>query len=313
MALSEKNIFNVLRIFKLTENESEVYVFLARNGESAQRAHEISRSLSIHKTQVYRVLKTLESRGMVDLTLEKPARYTAVPFENLLKQLIKTKRDETSFLEENENALLTQWKSTNLQKSTHRVEKFAVIEGRTNIYARVLQMVKKRKQELLAVTTNHGIIQAERAGLIKAGLDKAEILQAMKKEDMMPVSARVLTQISKENINIIRQVGKRVSEKHLNMELRDINSSLKLFPHFYIIDEEEAFFFITPKEDSSLAIRHETGLWTNSEAFVCTLKALFEELWHDAKDIDEKMSEIETENRQSTQQKHNQPMKRLAR
>ena len=235
---------------------------------------------------------------MVDLTLEKPARYTAVPFENLLELLIKTKRDDISFLEENKNALLTQWRSTNLQKSTHPVEKFAVIEGRTNIYSRVLQMVKKRKRELLVVTTNHGIIQAEQAGLIKAGLDKAEILQAMEKGDMIPVSARVLTQISKENINIIRQVGKRVSEKHLNIELRDINSSLKLFPHFYIIDEEEAFFFITPKEDSSLTSRHETGLWTNSEAFVCTLKAFFEELWHDATDINEKICEIETENRQ---------------
>ncbi len=158
-------------------------------------------------------------------------------------------------------------------------------------------MVKKLKQELLAVTTNHGIIQAEQAGLIKEGLDKAEILQAVERGGMMPVSARILTQISKENINIMRQVGKRVSEKHLNMELRDVNSSLKLYPHFYIIDEEEALFFITPKEDSSVTKRHETGLWTNSEAFVCTLKAFFEDLWHDAKDINEKIREIETENR----------------
>jgi sugar-specific transcriptional regulator TrmB len=299
MSLSEETIFNVLRIFKLTENESEVYVFLARNGAGAQRAYDISRSLSINKVQVYRVLKTLESRGMVDLTLEKPARYTAVPFENLIELLIKTKRDDVSFLEENKNALLTQWRSANLQKSTRPVEKFAVIEGRKNIYSRVLQMVKKRKQELLVVTTNHGIIHAEHAGLIKAGLDKAESLQTVEKGGMMPVSAKILTQISKENINIIRQVGKRLSEKHLNMELRDINSSLKLFPHFYIIDEEEAFFFITPKEDSSLASRYETGLWTNSEAFVCTLKAFFEDLWRDAKDINEKICEIETENRQN--------------
>jgi sugar-specific transcriptional regulator TrmB len=242
----------------------------------------------------------MESRGIVDLTLEKPARYTAIPFENLLELLIKTKRDDVSFLEENKNALLTQWRSTNLQNSTLSVEKFSVIEGRTNIYSRVLQMVEKRKRELLVVTTSHGIIQAEQEGILEAGLAKAETLQAMEKGDMKPVSARVLTQISKENLNIMMQSRKRVLAKHLNIELRHINSSLKLYPHFYIIDEEEAFFFITLDGNSSLTSRQETGLWTNSEAFVCTLKAFFEELWHNATGINERIREIETE----TSQKH---------
>ncbi|MGA2681016.1 MAG: helix-turn-helix domain-containing protein [Candidatus Bathyarchaeia archaeon] len=291
--MSEKTIFSVLRDIKLTENESKVYVFLAKNG--AQRAYGISRNLSIHKAQVYRVLKNLESRGIVDLTLEKPTRYAAVPFEKLLELLIKTKRDDLSFLEDNKNALLTQWRSSNLQKSALPVEKFAVIEGRKNIYSRVLQMIEERKRELLVVTTNRGVIQAEQAGIIKPGLVKAEIIQAMEKGDMIPASARVLTQISKENINIIRQIRKRISEKHLNIELRDINSSLKLYPHFYIIDEEEAFFFITLDGDSALTSRQETGLWTNSEAFVCTLKALFEELWHDTTGMNERICEIETE------------------
>ena len=312
MPLSEKTIFNVLRDSNLTENESKVYVFLAKIG--AQRACGISRSLSIHKAQVYRVLKNLESRGMVDLTLEKPARYTAVPFENILELLIKTKRDDISFLEDNKNTLLTQWRSINLQKSALPLEKFAVIEGRKNISSRILQMIEKRKRELLILTTNHGMIQAEQAGIIKAGLVKAETIQAMKKGDIIPVSARLLTQISKKNLNIIRQMRKRVSEKHLNIELRDINSSLKLYPHFLIIDEEEAFFFITLKKDSALTSRQETGLWTNSEAFVCTLKAFFEELWHDATDMNERICEIETEKpAKSTQLKHKQPMKSFAR
>ena len=284
--MSEKTIFNVLRISNLTENESEVYVFLAKNG--VQRACDISKSIGMHKAQVYRVLKNLESRGMVDLTLEKPARYTAISFENLLELLIKTKKDDVSFLEENKNALLTQWESINLQNSALPVEKFAVIEGKKNIYSRIFQMVEKWKRELLIVTTNHGIIQAEQAGIIEAGFAKAETIQATEKGDMIPISARVLTQISKENLNIIRQCRERVLEKHLNIELRDINSSLKLYPHFYIIDEEEAFFFITLNGNSALTSRQETGLWTNSKAFVCTLKAFFEELWHDATDSNER-------------------------
>ena len=110
----------------------------------------------MHKAQVYRVLKNLESRGMVDLTLEKPTRYTAVPFEKLVELLIKTKKDDISFLEDNKNELLTQWRSINLQESAPSVERFAIIEGRKNIYSKILQLIKEWKRELLVVTTNLG-------------------------------------------------------------------------------------------------------------------------------------------------------------
>ena len=249
----------------------------------------------MHKAQVYRVLKNLESRGMVDLTLEKPTRYTAVPFEKLVELLIKTKKDDISFLEDNKNELLTQWRSINLQESAPSAERFAIIEGRKNIYSKISQLIKEWKRELLVVTTNLGVIQADQAGIIKAGLAKAEIIQGAENGDMTSASNRVLTQISNENIDIIRQGSKMISENHLNVEVRDINSSLKLYPHFYIIDEAEAFFFITLDGDPALTSRQETGLWTNSEAFVCTLKAFFEELWHDATDMNERICEIETE------------------
>jgi len=290
--LSEKTISNVLKDFKLTENESKVYVFLAKSG--SQRAYSISRSLGMHKAQVYRILKNLESRCMVDLTLEKPARYTAVPFTKLIELLIKTKKDDVSFLEDNKNELLIQWSSINLQEPPPPVERFAVIEGRKNIYSKILQMVKEWKRELLVVTTNHGVIQADQAGIIKAGIAKADIIQANARGNITSAFARVLTHVSNENIDIIRQSSKMVSENHLNVEVRDINSSLKLYPHFYIVDEAEAFFFITLDGDSSLTSRRETGLWTNSEAFVCTLKAFFEELWNHATDVNERICEIET-------------------
>lgn len=129
---------------------------------------------------------------MVNLTLEKPIRYTAVPFEKLIELLIKTKRDNINFLEDNKSALLTQWRSINLQKSALSVEKFAAIEGRRNIYSRILQMMEELKRENQVLTTNQGIIRAEQAGIIKTGLIKAEIIQAIEKGGMIPVRVRVL-------------------------------------------------------------------------------------------------------------------------
>jgi len=190
MTLSKKTIFNILRDYGLTENESKGYGFLAKG--DVQRACDISRSLSMQKAQVYRVLKNLERRDMVNLTLEKPIRYTAVPFEKLIELLIKTKRDNINFLEDNKNTLLTQWRSINLQKPALSVEKFAATEGRRNIYSRILQMIEELKRENQVVTTNQGIIRAEQAGIIKTGLIKAQISQTIEKGGMIPVRVRVL-------------------------------------------------------------------------------------------------------------------------
>ncbi|MGD0405598.1 MAG: hypothetical protein ABSB10_02975 [Candidatus Bathyarchaeia archaeon] len=52
----------------------------------------------------------------------------------------------------------------------------------------------------------------------------------------------------------------------------------------------------------------------NERALVCTLKVLFEELWHDATGMNERICEIETENpAKSTQLKHKQRMRSFAR
>lgn len=50
-------------------------------------------------------------------------------------------------------------------------------------------------------------------------------------------------------------------------------------------DDEEAIFFITPKEDISITSREDVAIWTNSRAFVYMLKTFFEELWRNAKDL----------------------------
>jgi sugar-specific transcriptional regulator TrmB len=137
--------------------------------------------------------KNIERRGRVNLTLEKPIHYTAVPFEKHIEQLIKTKRDNINFLENNKNTLLTQWRSINLQKPALSVEKFAATEGSRNIYSRILQMIKELKRENQVVTTNQGIIRTEQTGIIKTGLIKAEINQTIEKGGIIPIRVRILT------------------------------------------------------------------------------------------------------------------------
>ena len=112
--MSEETIKKVLNEFGLTNREAEVYIFLAKHG--VHKGGEISKQTRMPKALVYRILKSLEKKGVVESTLESPARFTAVPFEAILEMNIKAKREEAALIEKRKNSLLEDWKNTRASK-----------------------------------------------------------------------------------------------------------------------------------------------------------------------------------------------------
>ena len=278
--LSERTIMKVLRNFGLTDVESQVFLFLAKNG--ILKAGDISKTIGKHKAQIYRILKNLQNKGIVESTLESPARFTAVSFEKVLDLIIKTKKEEANLIEKEKDELLDHWMSISLEKPAAAVDRFVIIEGRSNMYSRVLQMIEKAGKEVLAVTTSLGVIRADQAGII----------DAMKKRN---IHFRILVEVSEENLEIVNRIVKDVLAKHPNIEGRHVNIISGVCPRFVIMDDDEAIFTITLKENSSIVSRDETSLWTNSKGFaVIYAKAFFEELWRSSTNIGNKINDMET-------------------
>ena len=114
--MNDKNILEVLRDFGLTDTEAEVYIFLAKS--CVQKARDISSSLKMNKAQVYRILKDLEKRAIIEQTLQSPSRFTAIPFEKLLDTIIRGKRNAVNLLEDKRDDLLAYWKSVTVDKTS---------------------------------------------------------------------------------------------------------------------------------------------------------------------------------------------------
>ena len=93
--MDKEPIKKVLKSFGLTEKETEVYIFLAKQG--VLRGRKIAKQMKKDKGQVYRILKSLQKKGLVESTLEFPTRFTAVPFEKVLDLFIKSKQEEVTF------------------------------------------------------------------------------------------------------------------------------------------------------------------------------------------------------------------------
>jgi sugar-specific transcriptional regulator TrmB len=78
-----KNLINL----GFKPKDAQVYVFLALNGP--QNAKTITSTLQTQKRQVYRILKKLQNREIVNATSNRAAQFSAVPFDKVLDKLIK--------------------------------------------------------------------------------------------------------------------------------------------------------------------------------------------------------------------------------
>jgi len=102
--LSQEKVLEALEGLGLEKLDAQVYVFLGRRGP--QKAKEIVKALKISRQYVYEILKILKKKGLVSATLEHPARFSAMPFEQALDLFVKVKMEEAQRLRHDKAEIL---------------------------------------------------------------------------------------------------------------------------------------------------------------------------------------------------------------
>ncbi|HEX9861887.1 MAG TPA: helix-turn-helix domain-containing protein [Candidatus Bathyarchaeia archaeon] len=281
--MSDETVRKVLRDFGLTDKETDVYIFLAKHG--VMKGGEISKQTKTHKALIYRILKSLQSKGLVESTLEFPARFTAVPFENVIDLNIRAKQEEAAQIAAQKKELLNYWQSIKKAGPEPQLEKFTVIEGNQKIYHKLSQMMRDTRNQLFTVTTVQGLVRADQFDLFDVGS-----VHPLKSN----ITFRFLAELSSQNIGTMKKLLKMITTAKFNFEGRTPELGLNLFPQMTIRDQEEAIFFITPRADASLAQQDNVCLWTNCKSLVDAFSAVFEDMWRNSTDIQKKIAEIET-------------------
>ncbi len=92
----------------LTEVDAEIYLLLATEGP--QKGRNLAEVLKLYKQQLYRSLKRLLKKGVINATLERPTRFSAVPLEKFLDSLIEAKKNQALALQESSEDLLSRWR-----------------------------------------------------------------------------------------------------------------------------------------------------------------------------------------------------------
>ena len=261
--------------------DAKVYVYLAKKG--IKKAIEIRKATKLTKQQLYPSLKRLQSKGIVSATIEHPARFSAIPFERVLDLFIKAKIEDARILQQSKADMLSNWQNLKIEDS--KSEKFMVIEGRSYIYSKIQQMIQETRNRILMITTIPTLTQADQRDIFDASHNNPS---------KSKIQLRFLAELSEENIHIIKDLLKETSNSMLDIEGRNPDLGLTLFPQMVVRDEEEAIFFTKQRTQKSIIEKDDVCLWTNCTTLVKAFIAVFDDLWRSSTDIHRKITEIET-------------------
>jgi sugar-specific transcriptional regulator TrmB len=278
--LGQEKVIKTLEALGITQPDADIYIFLGKKG--AQKALDIARSLKLSKQTTYRAIKTLQSKGIVTATLERPSKFSAVTFDKVLDLFVKAKNEEVQMIKQNRSSLLLDWQSIAIDDS-NQSPKFTVLEGNSFIYSKIKQIIEDTKEQLLVISTVSGLVRADRFGIITSAFDHLS---------RNKTSFKLLTDVCDENINASRILLKGLP-KRVGFEGRTPEIGLGSISRMIIRDSREVMFFINQESEQTGFNEEDLCLWTNSTAIVNSFKAVFESLWQNSTDIQEKIGEIE--------------------
>ena len=280
--MKQGTIKKTLRNFGLSEKEAELYIFLGKRGPL--KSGEITKQLKMNRGQVYRILRNLQKKVLIEETLEFPARFTAVPLETVIDSFVKSRQEEVARIEETKKDLLSDWENIRQTEFDSSLEKFAVIEGNKKICHKISQMVKETSSQLLMSLTVADLFRAEQFGVF-------EILS--KHHMKSKIQFQALTKLSKQNLKAVKLLKTKLKSV---IDFRGTNPRLgsPKFSRMVIRDNDEIILFISDRNKESLKDGTEVCLYTNCQSIVDAFSGVFEDSWKDSRDIEDWITEIET-------------------
>jgi sugar-specific transcriptional regulator TrmB len=250
-----KSINKALSKFKLNRNEIRVYLYLARFG--ADKAQSIAEALGVHRTEAYKILTRLEEQGLISRVIERPMKFLAVPFENVLNNLIEERKQKIYQMEQRKAELLKIWASLpEPEEVNKRKETFQVLEGKKHISVRLNELLEKAESEFHMVVSDNNLIWLYNTPFLDNVQEKAKKsgLKTRLITNYSPTSSYVLEQMELDKVDFTYLKNEKI-------------------PGFFLNDRLEMILFVAYNRDNI------TGMWTNYENIVESYMILFSLLW----------------------------------
>jgi len=98
-------------LIKLGFTEIDVDVYFYLNQEGPRKINEMTEALKLYRKKLFRILKKLQSKGIIETSQENPDSFSALPFEKVLDLFIKANLDQAKRVMKSKEELLSTWRS----------------------------------------------------------------------------------------------------------------------------------------------------------------------------------------------------------
>jgi sugar-specific transcriptional regulator TrmB len=253
------SIVNYLEDFGLTEKEAKIYYILSRLGSAS--ANEISSATKYNRLQTYRSVKGLLDRGIVEISLERPRRYTPLKIEHVISLLEQEAANRIVQLEYKKPLLLQKWSEMTDFPVSRACCTFRIIQGSKNVFKFAIMLIESAEKNIdIAIKGNE---------ITRWIIEDAD--NSLQKKTSKQVTERAISEFDKDNTKAIRRFLEFCDLRHV--------STLKTVP-LLIIDRKEVLICLNGNNESA----PENAIWTNHPEFVGMLNNFFNILWSNAKD-----------------------------
>lgn len=261
-----RDIVNNLQEFGLTDKEAMIFYALSKLGVST--TSEIRSSINFSPVQTHRGLKGLQEKGLIEVSITKPKRFTAVELDSALDILEKDSKQKIIEMENRKKLLINEWIKIPERRASSNTPTLKVIRGERNIINFKLKLFEQSKHNVDTVLSNDQLSKSDFDGI-------SDILSMKNKKKV-----RILSEIDDGNFN--------AATHFRNCELRHL-SKLDL-TQFAIIDNSEVLVHLSDKSQSALD-ENSSVIWTNYHNYVSTMQFFFEMLWVTATPVNNRRGE----------------------
>ena len=244
----------------LTVLESRIYLGLCKYGKLSTK--EISKITKTAQSDIYRVVKSLQQKGLVEKQIEKPVSYKAIPFVTGSNFLLERKKTECEDLQNKISRINRQLekKSTGKNSLLHESQ-FVMIPKRENIVKKIAEAIERSEKEVNLVLSWKRL----HAGMTHTFLENSKRAWSRGVQFRIVVEAPQNERAKKTAIEFC--------EINPKCNIRFLPDCPKTVLGLY--DKKEVFIIVNPKGD----LLDSPALWSNSQSLVTAIQEYFDLLW----------------------------------
>jgi sugar-specific transcriptional regulator TrmB len=263
VSVDEKDVW-LLNEIGFTQTQAKVYLALLRMGETDART--LSEKTGKSKPEVYRTIRELQKKSLVQKEITTPTKFIATPLQLGLQILMRQKIQQCTNIQKKIKRFLRNHQSCPLDSPQESEYKLVMVEGRE----RIMQMMKLQHDD---AHQSVDILTTLQRWLQILDFCFQDYMEALERK----VNYRVVLEKPAGRMIFPENIKALVAKP--NFELRVSVSPLKT--NGAIFDEKEVTFNFYP----SKPLGESSIIWTNHVSFLSMFQDQFNALWKSARSL----------------------------